>query len=382
MTTYGVLILQCDRQDHVNQLKQAIALELNVLGLHKSVAIAVTEARPTDEAPSVAVFLGSPDAKSDVDLNARTQMALDDGVLILPVVSTLENFANEVPTIIAHANGMAWSNDSDLSRLIRVILEELGIEERQRRVFVSHRREDGLGAAEQLHDRLTHANFQPFIDRFAIRRGRDVQQEIADALEDHAFLLLLESPLAHTSDWVFDEVDYALSHTMGILIVSWPDNPPQVPGSQGLPRLILTRDEITHDQHGFEILTESAMERLITKIESSHALGLVRRRRMLLRSIEESAQAAGVTCCTPLRGWRLLVEQNNGSMIVGTTPRLPTAEDLQAVEQASTAQGASEPALLVHSARQLPSRLKDHLTWVAGDRKLGIIPENAIGRWW
>lgn len=381
-TTYGIEVFQVGRSDCVQELKQAVALELETLGLHRSVAVAVVEGRPAGDAPQVGVFLGSALAKSDDDVIMRMNSALAAGTVIIPVVSELVSFAKEVPSELAFSNGIEWRVGGDARSLVRVLLEELGIEERQRRVFLSHRREDGLGAAEQLHDKLTHANFLPFIDRFSIRKGQDVQKEIANALEYYAFLLLLETPQAHNSNWVFDEVDYALSHTMGILIVSWPDDPKPVPGSIGLPRLVLTKEELTTDQHGYSTLTDAGLERVISKVEESHALALVRRRRMIVKSIEESAQSAGVDSCVPLRDWRLLVKQGSKTTVVGTMPRLPTAGDLQAIDKASISAGASSQALLVHSARQLSAELKDHLQWVAGDRNLDVIPENAIGGWW
>ena len=193
-----------------------------------------------------------------------------------------------MPPVLHPINGFGWLGPDPARRLARELLVELGIEDSQRRVFISHRREDGLGAAEQLHDALSHRGFTPFIDRFAIRHGADVRAVIADALEDHAFLLLLETELAHDSPWVFDEVDYALSHTMGTLILRWPGHIVPVPGSNNLPRLELDAGEITTDPHSYSILTDPAVDRVTAAVEAAPALGLGRRRRMLLRSIEEA----------------------------------------------------------------------------------------------
>jgi hypothetical protein len=260
------------------------------------------------------------------------------------------------------------------------LLRYLGLEDRERRVFISHKREDGLGAAEQLHDELTHAGFRAFIDRFAIRAGEPVQRVIADALEDYAFLLLLETPLAHTSDWVFDEVDYALSHTMGLLVVTWPGTAP-VPGSGGLPRLQLDAHDLISDAHGFDTLLPGAVDRLVEEVEGSHARGLVRRRRMLVRSVEEAALARGYSCL-PLPEWRLRVDDAGGPTMVGITPRLPTAQDLHDLDRARVSDGAATSSVLVHSARVLEHERREHLAWVTGLRALELVPENAVGARW
>lgn len=380
-TTYEIQVIQLDRGEWLEELRQAVAAELQEVGLHRTVAVAVGELRPTSNAPAVAVYLGSPDAAADVGIAAAVDAAITAGIVVIPVVADLALFSSFVPASLAPANGFAWNTSDAPVRLARLLLEELGIEDTQRKVFISHKRDDGLGAAEQLHDRLTHEGFLPFIDRFAIRSGRLVQEAIADALEEHAFLFLLETQLAHTSDWVFDEVDYALSHTMGTLILQWPGDPKLVPGSKGLPRLRLSADELVEDDHGYEVLTDAALDMVVASVEAAHARGLVRRRRMLVRSVEEAAAAAGFTS-VPLPDWRLLVQQRRQATLIGITPRLPTAEDLQHLDQARSEVGTDPSAILVHSARALRAELRAHLTWVAGPRQLTLMPENAIGARW
>jgi hypothetical protein len=342
----------------------------------------VSQSTPATAGPVVGVYMGSPAAAGDANLGHRITSALAAGTVVIPVVESLAQFTANVQPSLTFANGFEWSAPGDYRRLARILLENLGIEDRERRVFISHKRDDGLGAAEQLHDYLTHAGFRPFIDRFAIRTGEGVQASIADALEDHAFLLLLETPLAHTSDWVFDEVDYALSHTMGTLILRWPGDPTPVPGSPGIPRLPIAGDELVKDEHDYDTFTEAALDRVVAAVEASHAQGLVRRRSMLVRSIEEAAKASGCTSCLPLPEWRLRVEHASGPTIVGITPRLPTATDLQQLDVVRAAATANPAAVLVHSARALRPERREHLEWVTGPRDLALTPENAIGGWW
>lgn len=380
MADYWIEVFHRDRGAWLDQLEAAIRQELLDLGVHKSVSVHVDLA-PAPDAPVVGVYLGSPDAAVDPVVSDAVGASLDAGRLVVPVVESLDDFVANVVPRLAPLNGWEWSGLEPSVRLARRLLEELGVEDRRRRVFISHKREDGMAAAQQLHDILSHHGFDPFIDRFGVGLGRDVQNEIADALEDCAFLLLLETPLAHESEWVYDEVEYAQSHQMGMHIVTWPGDPTELPGTNRWPRQRLDVADLRPEK-GYEVLTDGALDVVLAEVEAIHANALARRRRYLLRSVEDAAQAAG-HATTQLLDWRLLVESGGYSSIVQVTPRLPTVEDLYALE---TVRMRTAPAgsggLLVHAARILRDQRRDVLAWAADGRDMGIVPENAVGGLW
>lgn len=382
MVTYRIEVFQSERPEWRSRLEQALRSELTDLGVHRSVVVEVSNGHSrSGDIPVAAVALLGPGSATDPDMAAHIRGAVADGVVVIPIVDTLETFRDQTPTELAAYNGFAWSGLHPEVGLARLLLEELGIEERERRVFISHRRSDGLGAAERLHDHLTHYRFQPFIDRFAIRPGGDVQAEIADALEDFAFLLLLETSQAHLSEWVFDEVDYALAHTMGVLIVRWPGNPTPIPGSVGIPRLTLEPADITNDDHGYTVLTERAMDSVLRGVEAAHALGIVRRRRMLLLNAQEAAEEGGAVCI-PLARWCLDVTGPGGRSVVAVAPRLPDARDLQRLDETRIRIDPDAEGLLLHAARRLTDARRRHLDWVVADRNLVMLPDNQIGGHW
>jgi hypothetical protein len=371
-----------DRVDWAAELKRSITSEILGLGVHHSVAVMVVPAATgTLEAPTVGVYLGSVSAVRDAPLIAEIEIALRRGLVVIPVVDALENFATQVPTALRPVHGFEWTGTDPSRRLARKVLEELGVEDRRRRVFISHKRDDGLAVAEQLHDFLSHHGFEPFIDRFGVGLGRDVQNEIADALEDCAFLLLIETPLAAGSEWAFWEVDYALSHQMGMHILTWPGDVPELPGTNRLLRQRLNPADL-RSQRGYDVLTDAALDGILGEVEAIHANAIVRRRRYLLRSAEEAARNAGFDS-TPLEDWRLLVQAGAGPSLVQVSARLPTVADLYSLDQAMSRPGATVPSgVLIHSARQLSSPRREELAWATRARNLTLVPENAIGRFW
>ena len=379
--TYQVQVLHAERSDWLAQIRQAVAAELIDLGVHKSVSVSLTEDPAVGDTPALVVVLGGPEAKASGPLEDRVRNAQRTGLVVLPVVEDLASFGALVPNAASRFNAFEWSGQNPERRLARVILEELDIEDRDRRVFISHKRSDGLAAAEQLHDQLTHVRFRPFIDRFAISPGADVQASIADALESFAFLLLLETHEAHLSEWVFDEVDYALAHAMGLLIVRWPGNPTSIPGSDGLPRLELDPADVQRDGHDYDVLTSDAVDRVIREVEAAHARAIVRRRRMLLRSVQEAAECRGATCI-PLKDWSLDINSSGVRSIVTVAPRLPEPKDLHKLDAARRLLDPAADACLEHASRHLDTQRRGHLEWVIGGRNLELIPENAIGGRW
>ncbi len=375
---YQVLVLQSERPEWLSSLQQAISACLKNLGLHASMNVDVTEELLEGDAPALTLVLIGAKSKSDEHLHERIDLARSEGLLVVPVLDDLQRFSEQVPSQIARQNGFEWSGSEPDVRLAHFVLEQLGIEESSRRVFLSHRRTDGQAAAEQLHDALARVHFTPFIDRFAIPTGADMQEYIADALESFGFILVLETPEAHLSEWVFYEVDYALAHTMGLLILTWPGNPEPIPGSPGVPRLELSPEEIGEDAYGRPVLTEVALDRILREIEKHHAYGLVRRRRMMLESVREAMQSRGVAC-EQLRDWHLEVDSDGAGLVIGVAPRLPESEDLQLLDETRNSRDPAADAVLVHSSRRIASHRRRHLEWTIGARRLRLIPDNDVG---
>ena len=153
------------------------------------------------------------------------------------------------------------------------------------------------------------------------------------------------------------------------------------PGSLGIPRLELDTGELALDSHGYEVLTEQALDRVVSEVEAAHAYGLVRRRRMLLLSAQEAAEAKGARC-KPLLHWCLDVSANGKHSVVAVAPRLPVADDLQRLDEARLAIDENAEGVLIHASRRLTDTKRRHLEWVVGERHLVMTPDNGIGGHW
>ena len=383
MIKHVVEVIHVPSDARVIELAMSIRETLESHGLHLAVEV---ELVPVSAAagPELTLFFGSAEAAADAGCRSQLEQALGLQRLVVPIIDQSQIFEESVPKNLSGHNALILGGSAGHHDAARVVLEELGVEDSQRRVFISHKRTDALQMAEQLHDAVARRRFVPFIDRFDIGPGEQIQSRIADALEDFAFLLLIESPLAHESPWVFYEVDYAVSHYMGVVILRWPGDPVELPGTLGLPRIQLSDADLVTD-HGYQILTDVALARVIEEIELHHAIGLVRRRKNLVTSVKEAALGAGRSV-TALRNWRLLLSSDSADpALVGVAPRLPIPQDLHALDKAANALAGGDhkpESVLIHAARVLPTPRSELLEWCAAGRTISLVPANAVGMRW
>jgi TIR domain len=93
-------------------------------------------------------------------------------------------------------------------------------------IFISYRQADGLPLAKALYARLKKRGYKVWRDDEPDRDGGTLlgsgnvaQEKIAAAIEEHGFVLLLDTPQASGSGWVQEEVDLATGRLFPILPV-------------------------------------------------------------------------------------------------------------------------------------------------------------------
>jgi hypothetical protein len=113
--TYRIQVIHSDRHAWEEELRDAVVREVAALGLHRSVTVTVEPTAPSEE-PSVVAFLGSAAGASDDECLTALDKALADGYTVLPIVSDLAVFLDEVPQSLRSVNGRinrpSYSTDS------------------------------------------------------------------------------------------------------------------------------------------------------------------------------------------------------------------------------------------------------------------------------
>lgn len=192
------------------------------LQLDKEVAWLVLpgEFEPDQQRSAGVVFFGGANAPQ-----ANLQSLLRKAIPILPVVSHLSKVHEEIPSVLRPLNCLAY-NAGGAQRVATALLECAGLLPRQRRVFLSYRRDEARQAALQLFDALSSRLFDVFLDTHGIAPAEDFQATLWHRLCDSDVLVMLDTPNYFASRWTSAEFGRALAKGISVLRIGWPDSTP------------------------------------------------------------------------------------------------------------------------------------------------------------
>lgn len=148
-------------------------------------------------------------------------------VPIVPVIPVGGNVATTIPAELQAINAFFVDpSDAGLHGLAALALECLGLLRRQRRVFVSYRRDDSRSLAVQLHDELSGRGFDVFLDTHDILPGDVFQEMLWHRLADCDVVIMLDTKDYFGSKWTKQELGRSLAQGIQILRIIWPGHQP------------------------------------------------------------------------------------------------------------------------------------------------------------
>lgn len=227
MTDYELIVLGSPPPDAVALLTARLAVVAEEYGMVVPDDLAVRTALDADQrnvrACTAAFYFGG-DPALDADVVAELESAC---VPIVPIVpegrQVPETIPPELQAINAFFDGPA---NSRIEALAALALECLGLLRRQRRVFVSYRRDDSRPVAVQLHDELSARGFDVFLDTHDILPGDLFQEMLWHRLADCDVVIMLDTKDYFGSKWTKQELGRSLAQGIQILRVIWPGHLP------------------------------------------------------------------------------------------------------------------------------------------------------------
>jgi hypothetical protein len=222
--------------------------------------------RPSQRTPAAVAFFGGVGAEENgLDHLQRS------GIPILPIVSAEGRVAEEMPARLRPLNCLTYAGHGP-ERVATALLECVGLLPRQRRVFLSYRRDEATQAALQLFDALSARVFEVFLDTHGIAPAEDFQAVLWHRLCDSDVLVMLDTRKYFDSRWTSAEYGRALAKGISVLRIGWPGVNASLRASTA-SRIDLCADEV--DQTTGQ-LGGQAINRICTQLEfvrgQSHAV--------------------------------------------------------------------------------------------------------------
>lgn len=157
------------------------------------------------------------------------------GVPFLPLLPDLEQCGPLLPGLLKRFNAMP---ESDHAAIARCIMRLFHVDMQERRVFLSYKRSDSKEIAFQLYQKLLVKGYHVFLDSLSLDGGLPFQHHLHEHLNQANLVILLDSPNAHASDWIKEELRHMEQQGHGIVQVLWPSSNPD------RPYLICSRHEL------------------------------------------------------------------------------------------------------------------------------------------
>jgi hypothetical protein len=284
---YELAVLGAPTDAILGELERSISAATAPFGLRLGHEIA-WHVRPNAFDPmqtksAAAVFFGATDAPV-----ANVASLLRRGIPILPVVSDITKVHEEIPAMLQPLNCLAY-NVGGVQRTTSALLECAGLLPRQRRVFVSYRRDEARQAALQLFDAFSARLFDVFLDTHGIAPAEDFQAMLWHRLCDSDVLVMLDTPNYFGSRWTSAEFGRALAKGISVLRVGWPDSTPSVRTGTA-SRAELVPDEVNPETGR---LKEEAVARICLQLEAVRSQSHAVRNLNLVSNIRNAVEQLG-----------------------------------------------------------------------------------------
>lgn len=359
MTLYQLALLGTPTPEQAATLTATLSVMVAPfdLAINREISLAMGAENfdPDPRYPATAVYFGhNPPDTTSIDRLAAL------GVPIVPVVSDLAQFAAETPPSLRHLNGLALSNlDEELRELAAVLLECAGLMPRQRRIFLSYRRDEAREAAVQLFEALAKRHFDVFLDTHGVPPAVDFQETLWQRLCDSDVLVMLDTPGYFQSRWTELEFASALAKSIVVLRMGWPGHPINA-------RARLARD-LPLEPGDFQTpggrLTENTVQRLCAELEAARSQSIARRHgeilnatRLALRKIGGDLEAVGP-------GRSMLARLPDGRVVAAhPAVGIPSAMSLYDACQASRGRDTA----VVYDDAGVSPKWQAHLDWLGG----------------
>lgn len=352
---YELAILGVPSDAQIDELQECVSQAIAPFGLRLGHEVAWSICpdafSPEHHRVAAAVFFGGSNAPE-----ANIRDLLRSAVPVLPVVSDYAKVSDEIPPALRPLNCMAY-NEGGAQRVATGLLECAGLLPRQRRVFLSYRRNEARQAAVQLFDALAARHFDVFLDTHGIAPAEDFQAMLWHRLCDSDVLVMLDTPSYFDSRWTSAEYGRALAKGISVLQVQWPDCSPS-PRTSTAVRVRIEDDEIESTSGR---LAEDAVARICLQLEKVRSQSLALRNLSLVSKLRGAIERIGGSVAGVGQGKAVFLRLADGRSVVAfPTVGVPTSTSLHDAAMSAPDQTVA----VIYDHVGLHRRWLAHMEWL------------------
>jgi hypothetical protein len=303
----------------------------------------------------VAVWCGGA-ASANPDEVKLVDEFLTRGFGVYPVVAALDNYKLHTPANLHPINGQI----AEMKRVGADVMRGFRLARRYRQAFISYRRSESSGVANQLFHEMSERGYRVFLDTVSVEAGADFQKALWSRMADVDLLILLDSPTALDSRWVHEELNRAHDLGMGVLQLIWPRHK-RTAGTELSTPLPLENS----DFEGGTSLPENPLKvetlgRILNAVESERIRSLNARRTRLVEGLLSNVDGKGVTLLVhPTR----IVDVMKGAIKLAEVVTFVGVPDALSVYQHELDK-SHEQTFVVYNGLGVDEQWAKHLKWL------------------
>ncbi|MCZ2393014.1 MAG: toll/interleukin-1 receptor domain-containing protein [Chitinophagales bacterium] len=369
MTTKYQLIKIGEDNSFYSEILETLYRHIIELGLLKECIIEIDENNFATEykanAPTFCLYFGSTSGYfANQDILAKL---LTDATLILPVVTDLTKFTQQIPSELININGFQLATRNDIERLVSSILEGLSLLRLSRRLFISYKRDESSSVAIQLFEQFEKSGFDVFLDTHSIRPGEPFQEELWHRMADTDVVIMLNTPNFMKSHWTTQELAQANAMSIGVVQLVFPNHKLEREAELSIP-IQLTYKDFENCVLGTSTknLTANSIQRIVSQVESIRARSLGARQDNIISEFISFAHKLNVKVQLQPEKFITVAKKDGKELIVIPTVGIPQAFTYHQKEELikRVKQNDKEEIYILYDQLNIRENWLKHLDWL------------------
>jgi hypothetical protein len=328
--------------------------------------------------PSFVYYFGKRDHHDkDVDILA-TLMA--NGDAIIPVYFHEGDFYEEIPEQAWKMNGKMYT-PGKVNTFVNYALEALRLLRQNRKLFISYRRNESTGIANQLFDALVRCNYDVFLDTYSIGAAKNFQEELHHRLSDCDILIQLYTNEFMESPWCREEITAANQKQIGVIELVWPGVALDMHNHLCEPMLLKEDDFTTSSTDPLSRLQDNVVELLSHKVESVRARNMAARQDGLVGEFIKEALKVDKSL---VQEYKYLVERKDDGDVNVFIPAVGVPQSYDCYESLQFKELLRNPKTKIHliyDDLRIKKRWIEHLDWLNVSLEVKTIKKKDFALW-